>query len=97
MPKIGEGFFRRRFQSIAFLIVIAGGAIVYAHALTTNPAGFYIDKISVSFAGYIVAAFAAICGGALYLSIGQVIVGRGPQEAVPVGQDFEREEPITRT
>jgi len=39
-------------------------------------AGFYIDKISVSFAGYLLAALAAICGGALYLSIGQVIVGR---------------------
>jgi ABC-2 type transport system permease protein len=39
-------------------------------------AGFYIDKISISPAGYCLAAIAAIAGGALYLSIGQVIVGR---------------------
>jgi ABC-2 type transport system permease protein len=39
-------------------------------------AGFYIDKISIAPAGYCLAAIAAIAGGALYLSIGQVIVGR---------------------
>jgi 4-amino-4-deoxy-L-arabinose transferase-like glycosyltransferase len=55
MPKIGEGFFRRRFQSIAFLIVIAGGAIVYAHALTTNPVGFYIDESSIAYNAQLIA------------------------------------------
>jgi ABC-2 type transport system permease protein len=39
-------------------------------------AGFYIDKISISLPGYILATVAAIAGGALYLSIGQAIVGR---------------------
>ena len=38
-------------------------------------AGFYVDKITITPAGYIVAAVAAIAGGALYLSIGQVVVG----------------------
>ncbi len=38
-------------------------------------AGFYLDKITVTPAGYIMGIAAAIAGGALYLSIGQVIVG----------------------
>lgn len=37
--------------------------------------GFYFDKISVSAYGYILALIAAIIGGAVYLSLGQVIVG----------------------
>jgi ABC-2 type transport system permease protein len=38
-------------------------------------AGFYFDKITVTPAGYICGILAAIVGGALYLSLGQVIVG----------------------
>jgi 4-amino-4-deoxy-L-arabinose transferase-like glycosyltransferase len=55
MPKIGEGFFRRRFQTIALLTVITGGAIVYIHALTTNPAGFYVDESSIAFNAHLIA------------------------------------------
>ena len=38
-------------------------------------AGFYIDKISVPAEGYVLAFLAAIVGGAVYLGVGQVIVG----------------------
>ncbi len=38
-------------------------------------AGFYIDKISIPVPGYILAFVAAIVGGAVYLGIGQLIVG----------------------
>ena len=38
-------------------------------------AGAYYDKITVSPTGYLFGALAAIIGGALYLSIGQMIVG----------------------
>ncbi|MGC4099847.1 ABC transporter permease [Ferruginibacter sp.] len=51
-------------------------AMIFIVTLAVFIAGFYIDKITVSVAGYIVGAFAAVAGGALYLSIGQVIVGR---------------------
>jgi len=62
--------------SITFSRLTVQLAMILIVTLAVFIAGFYIDKISVSFAGYIVAVFAAICGGALYLSIGQVIVGR---------------------
>ena len=55
MPKIREGFFRRHFQTIAFLAVIAAGAAIYAHALTTNPAGFYIDESSIAYNAHLIA------------------------------------------
>ncbi|MEP6583447.1 MAG: ABC transporter permease [Ginsengibacter sp.] len=38
-------------------------------------AGYYIDKITLQPAGYIVTFFTAIVGGALYLGLGQMIVG----------------------
>ena len=38
-------------------------------------AGFYIDKISIPVQGYALGFLAAIVGGAVYLGIGQVIVG----------------------
>jgi ABC-2 type transport system permease protein len=38
-------------------------------------AGFYFDKITISTQGYVLAFLAAIVGGAVYLSIGQLIVG----------------------
>lgn len=38
-------------------------------------AGFYIDHISLSAPGYIITFFTAIIGGAVYLGLGQVIVG----------------------
>lgn len=37
--------------------------------------GYFIDGIKISVIGYLLAYFAAILGGALYLSIGQLIVG----------------------
>ena len=37
--------------------------------------GFYIDKITVPVEGYALAFMAAIIGGAVYLSVGQLIVG----------------------
>ena len=38
-------------------------------------AGFYFDKISLPAVGYILAFIAAIVGGAVYLGLGQMIVG----------------------
>lgn len=38
-------------------------------------AGFYFDKVSLAMPGYILALIAAIIGGAVYLGLGQVIVG----------------------
>ncbi|HEY0273697.1 MAG TPA: ABC transporter permease [Chitinophaga sp.] len=37
--------------------------------------GYYFDHISISPAGYIITIFTALIGGAVYLSIGQIIVG----------------------
>jgi 4-amino-4-deoxy-L-arabinose transferase-like glycosyltransferase len=54
-PKIVEGFFRRHFQIIAFLAVIAGGAVLYTRALTTNPAGFYVDESSIAYNAQLIA------------------------------------------
>lgn len=52
---IGEGFFRRHFQTIAFVVVIAGGVVLYARALTTNPAGFYVDESSIAYNAHLIA------------------------------------------
>ncbi len=38
-------------------------------------AGFYFDKITISTGGYVVTFFAAFIGGAVYLGLGQLIVG----------------------
>jgi len=38
-------------------------------------AGYYVDKISISPAGYAITFFTALIGGTVYLSLGQVIVG----------------------
>ncbi|RFM29534.1 ABC transporter permease [Deminuibacter soli] len=38
-------------------------------------AGFYVDHVSITPAGYALAFLAAIAGGAVYLGLGQVIVG----------------------
>jgi len=38
-------------------------------------AGYYVDKISISPAGYFITFFTALIGGTVYLSLGQVIVG----------------------
>jgi len=50
-------------------------AMILIVTLAVFIAGFYLDKIAVTPAGYVLSAFAAIIGGALYLSIGQMIVG----------------------
>lgn len=55
MPAIGEGFFRRHFQVIAILAVIAGSGILYARELTTNPAGFYVDESSIAYNAHLIA------------------------------------------
>ena len=52
---------------LAMILIVTIGVFV---------AGFYIDKISISLAGYLLATITAIAGGALYLSIGQAVVGR---------------------
>src|SRR5436190_98995 len=54
MAKIGEGFFRRHFQVIVLLVMIAGGAVLYARALTTNPAGFYVDESSIAYNAHLI-------------------------------------------
>lgn len=51
----GERLFRRDFQTIALLAVIVGGAILYTRALTTNPAGFYIDESSIAYNAHLIA------------------------------------------
>lgn len=38
-------------------------------------AGYYFDNITISASGYVLAFIAAFVGGAVYLSLGQVIVG----------------------
>ena len=55
MPQIVAGFFRRHLQIIAFLFVIAGGVFLYARALTTNPAGFYVDESSIAYNAHLIA------------------------------------------
>lgn len=55
MPKIDERLFRRDFLTVAFLAVIAAGAILYTRALTTNPAGFYIDESSIAYNAHLIA------------------------------------------
>lgn len=55
LPKIVARFFRRHLQIIAFLAVIAGGAVLYARAVTTNPAGFYIDESSIAYNAHLLA------------------------------------------
>jgi len=61
--------------SIMFSRLAVQLAMILIVTLAVFFAGFYIDKITVTPAGYIMAVGAAIAGGALYLSIGQVIVG----------------------
>jgi ABC-2 type transport system permease protein len=39
-------------------------------------AGYQFDHITISLSGYLLTFFAAIIGGAVYLNLGQVIVGR---------------------
>lgn len=50
-----ERLFRRDFLTVAFLAVIAAGAILYTHRLTTNPAGFYIDESSIAYNAHLIA------------------------------------------
>ncbi len=38
--------------------------------------GYYFDKISLSPAGYVMGSVAALAGGAVYLGLGQAVVGR---------------------
>jgi ABC-2 type transport system permease protein len=61
--------------SIMFSRLAVQLAMILIVTLAVFFAGFYLDKITVTPAGYIIGVVAAIAGGALYLSIGQVIVG----------------------
>lgn len=61
--------------SIMFSRLTVQLAMILIVTLSVFFAGFYVDKITVTPAGYIIGVLAAIAGGALYLSIGQVIVG----------------------
>ena len=40
---------------IALLVIIAGGGFIYTRALTTNPAGFYIDESSIAYNAHLIA------------------------------------------
>ncbi len=61
--------------SIMFSRLAVQLAMILIVTLAVFFAGFYLDKITVTPAGYMMGVMAAIAGGALYLSIGQVIVG----------------------
>ena len=61
--------------SIMFSRLAVQLTMILIVTLAVFVAGFYLDKITVTPAGYIMGIAAAIAGGALYLSIGQVIVG----------------------
>lgn len=54
MPKIVAGLFRRDLQTVALFAVIVGGGILYSHAVTSNPAGFYIDESSIAYNAHLV-------------------------------------------
>jgi 4-amino-4-deoxy-L-arabinose transferase-like glycosyltransferase len=55
MPQIVPRFFRRHFQIIAFLLLSAGGAMLYTRAVTTNPEGFYLDESSIAYNAHLIA------------------------------------------
>jgi len=57
----------RLLVQMAMIILITTAVFVVGHSY---------DQVSLSPAGYIVTYFTAIIGGALYLSLGQMIVGR---------------------
>lgn len=50
-------------------------AMILLVTIAVFVAGFYVDNISITPAGYVVALLTAIAGGALYLGLGQAIVG----------------------
>jgi ABC-2 type transport system permease protein len=50
-------------------------AMICLITLLVFVAGFYIDHISISAGGYILSSVMALVGGALYLGLGQMIVG----------------------
>ncbi len=50
-------------------------AMVMALTLLVFIVGFYVDKVSLSPAGYIFGLLMALVGGAVYLGLGQMIVG----------------------
>lgn len=54
MPESVERFSRHLYV-IAFLLVLLGGALLYTRALTTNPAGFYIDESSIAYNAQLIA------------------------------------------
>jgi ABC-2 type transport system permease protein len=56
-------------------------AMVLLVTIAVFVGGYYFDKITISPVGYIFSFLAALIGGALYLSLGQVIVGliRNPE------------------
>lgn len=56
----------RLIVQLAMIILVTAGVFI---------AGFYFDKITLNPTGYILSFLTAIVGGALYLGLGQMIVG----------------------
>ncbi|PUZ29947.1 ABC-2 type transport system permease protein [Chitinophaga costaii] len=50
-------------------------AMILLVTLCVYAGGYYFDHITISPAGYVITIFTALLGGAVYLSIGQLIVG----------------------
>ena len=65
--------FNPRLIMISKLIVQM--AMIFVLVLLIFFAGYYLDGISISTQGYVVTFFTALVGGAVYLSLGQVITG----------------------
>lgn len=55
MSPNGAGFFSHRVQLIVPVAVLVAGGFLYTHALTTNPAGFYIDESSIAYNAHLIA------------------------------------------
>lgn len=54
MSPTGAGFLRHRLKLIALIAVLAVAGFLYTHALTTNPAGFYIDESSIAYNAHLI-------------------------------------------
>src|SRR4051812_31027086 len=54
MPNSSARFFRRHLQTILILVVLVGGVVLYTHAVTTNPAGFYFDESSIAYNAHLI-------------------------------------------
>ena len=55
MAKISRDFLRRHRGTFALFLLLAGGAILYAQGVATNPPGFFIDESSVAYNAHLIA------------------------------------------